>query len=183
MCVYISTYIFIFKHTLNYISSFFPNPCASLTFNRIKFLTQAYKPAVMPPLPFLGTPPSPPALFCLNGLLVPQTCQAFSSLRIFVCTFLSVWNTHSSALLQASSSSFRCQFKMSGIFQVLQRDFPFQEHPPPPLVSCTVTAGFGVLPSTDCNLNDTHISSSAGLLPVFPLSKSRFWTIQLSPSF
>lgn len=112
MCVYISTYIFIFKHTLNYFSSFFANPCASQTFNRIKFLTLAYKPAVMPPLPLLGTPPSPPALFCLNGLLVPQTCQAFSSLHIFVCTFLSVWNTHSSALLPASSSSFRCQFKV-----------------------------------------------------------------------
>lgn len=122
-------YVFIFKHTLNYISCFSPNPCASQTFNGIKFLALAYKPAVMPPLPLLETAPSPPALFCHHGLLVPPRGQAFSSLHVAVCASLSVWNTHSSALLQTSSSSSRCQFRVC-----FPRDFPFQERPPPPLV-------------------------------------------------
>lgn len=110
--VYLSIYIyvFIFKHTLNYISCFPPNPCVSQTFNRMKVLALAYKPAAPPPLPLLGTAPSPPALLCHHGLLVPPRGQAFSSLHVVVCASLSVWNTHSSALLQTSSSSFRCQF-------------------------------------------------------------------------
>lgn len=127
-----------------------------------------YKTLVIQLLPLLATSPSLTALSCHNGLLVPQTFQAFSSLRVFICTLHSVWNTLSSALPQASSSAFRSQFKGCSL-----RAVPFQEHPPPPSPSCATTAGFGVLPSTYCNLNYIHISSSDGLLPIFPLSKGR----------
>ena len=87
--IYIYIYVFILKHTLNYISCFSPNPCASQTFNRIKFLTLVYKPAVMPRLPLLGAPPSPPALFCHNGLLVPQQANHFPACpSLFALLFL-----------------------------------------------------------------------------------------------
>ena len=89
--IYLSIYIyvFIFKYTLNYISCFFPNPCASQTFRRIKFLALVYKPAVMPLLLLLGAPPSPPALFCHNGLLVPRQAKRFPACAsLFALLFL-----------------------------------------------------------------------------------------------
>ena len=87
--IYLYIYVFILKHTLNYISCFSPNPCASQTFNRIKFLALVYKPAVMPRLPLLGAPPSPPALFCHNGLLVPQQAKRFPACpSLFALLFL-----------------------------------------------------------------------------------------------